>query len=121
MIEIWILWVYYAIPFGFSLFYHFGVSLLNILNFFVLLKIKDQGPVPEMRIIVLDTLIRPFWDLLLLQLVKSVSLRICRVFSWLFSLDNPLYFLDFAYLFIRFFICLFVLLFFFFGGGVAIF
>ena len=50
LIEIVILWVYYTIPFGFSLFWHFRASLLNVWNYFVWLRITDEGSVPEMRI-----------------------------------------------------------------------
>ena len=46
-----ILWVYYTIPFGFNLvFWHFLASLFNFLNYFVWLRITDEGSVPEMRI-----------------------------------------------------------------------
>ena len=41
---------YYTTPFGFSLFRHFWGSLVNILNYFVWLRITDEGSVPEMRI-----------------------------------------------------------------------
>ena len=37
-----ILWVYYTIPFGFSLFRYFGASLINF-NYFVWLLITDEG------------------------------------------------------------------------------
>ena len=48
--EIIISWVYYTIPNGFSLFRHFSASLINFLNYFVWLRITDEGLVPEMRI-----------------------------------------------------------------------
>ena len=35
---------------GFSLFRHFFASLFNFLNYFVWLRITDEGSVPEMRI-----------------------------------------------------------------------
>ena len=51
MIEIVILCVYYSIPFGFSLYLvTFGASLINFFNYFVWLRITDEGSVPEMRI-----------------------------------------------------------------------
>ena len=52
MIEIVILWVYYTIPFGFSLYLGtFGASIFNhLFNYFVWLRITDEGSVPEMRI-----------------------------------------------------------------------
>ena len=53
-----ILWVYYAIPFGFSLYLGtFGASIFNHFNFFVWLRITDEGSVPEMRI----------WSILLIK------------------------------------------------------
>ena len=49
LIEIATLWVYYTIPFGFSLFWHF-LGTFQILNLHVLLRITDEGSVPEMHI-----------------------------------------------------------------------
>ena len=57
LIEIVILWVYYTIHFGFSLFRHFWGITLNFLSYFVRLRIKDKGAVPEMRI----------WSILLIK------------------------------------------------------
>ena len=50
LIDIIILWVYYTIPFGFRVVRHFWASLFNWLNYFVWLRITDEGSVPEMRI-----------------------------------------------------------------------
>ena len=53
VIEIVILWVYYTTPFGFSLFWHFwyiSFQLFNFSNYFVSLRITNEGSVPEMRI-----------------------------------------------------------------------
>ena len=51
LIEIVILWVYYTIPFGFSLYLGtFGCQFSTIYNYFVWLRITDEGSVPEMRI-----------------------------------------------------------------------
>ena len=50
MTEIVILWVYYTIPFGFSLIWHFWGITFQLLNYFVWLRITDEGSVPEMRI-----------------------------------------------------------------------
>ena len=50
LIEIVILWVYYTIPFGFSLFRHFWVTILKFWIYFVWLRITDEGSLPEMRI-----------------------------------------------------------------------
>ena len=50
LIEIVILWVYYTIPFGFSLFRYFWDIVFPLLNYFVWQGITDEGSVPEMRI-----------------------------------------------------------------------
>ena len=44
------MWVYYTIPFGFTLFWHFWAYIFNFLNYFLLLRITDEGSVPEMCI-----------------------------------------------------------------------
>ena len=49
-IEIVILWVYYTIPIGFTLFWHFWAYILTSLKDFLWLRITDEGLVPEMRI-----------------------------------------------------------------------
>ena len=49
-IEIVILWVYYTIRFGFSLFWHFLVITFQLFILHVWLRITDEGSVPEMRI-----------------------------------------------------------------------
>ena len=48
LIKIVFLWVYYTIPIGFSLYWHFGASFFNFLNYFILLRITDEDSVPEM-------------------------------------------------------------------------
>ena len=50
LIEIVILWVYYTIPFGFSVFRYFWGITFPLLNYFVWQRITDEGSVPEMRI-----------------------------------------------------------------------
>ena len=50
LIEIVILWVYYTIPFGFSLFWHFLVITFQLFILHVWLRITDEGSVLEMRI-----------------------------------------------------------------------
>ena len=50
LIEIVILWVYYTIPFGFSLFWHFLVITFQLFILHVWLRITEEGSVPEMRI-----------------------------------------------------------------------
>ena len=67
-IEIVILWVYYTIPFGFSLFMHDWASLFNFYNFFLWLRITDEGPVPEMRI----------WSILLIKSVQKWCIHLSR-------------------------------------------
>ena len=49
-IEIVILWVYYTIPIGVTLFWHVWASLFNFLKYFVWRRITDEGSVPEMLI-----------------------------------------------------------------------
>ena len=49
-IEIVIWGVYCTIPFGFSLFRHFLVMTFQLVKLHVLLRITDDGSVPEMRI-----------------------------------------------------------------------
>ena len=67
--EIVILWVYHTIPFGFSLF----LALLSIifqplLNYFVWLRITDEGLVPEIRI----------WSILLIISESKWCIEISR-------------------------------------------
>ena len=51
LIEIVFVWVYYPIPYDFSLCRHFGSSLFNFLNYSVWLRITDEeGSVSGMRI-----------------------------------------------------------------------
>ena len=50
LIEIVILWVYYTIPFGLSFFRYFLALFFNFFNYFVWLRITDEGSIPEMRI-----------------------------------------------------------------------
>ena len=49
-IQIVILWVYYTIPFGFTLFWNFWAYIFNFLNYILWLRITDEGSVPEMCI-----------------------------------------------------------------------
>ena len=45
-----------------------------------------------------DTWFRlPFWDLLMLQLLRPLIPRTCHVFTRLFTSNTPWYFLDFAF------------------------
>ena len=70
------LWVSYTFPCSFSLFRYFGGTIFNFLNYFVWLRITDEGSVPEMRI----------WSVLL---IKS-DLKLCIHFS------RSLFFLEFS-------------------------
>ena len=47
--EIMIFWIYYTILFGFSVISHFFRITYQLLNYYVLLRITDEGSVPEMR------------------------------------------------------------------------
>ena len=57
LIGIVILWIYYTIPFGFSLFWHFRAIIFNLWIYSVWLMITDDGSLPEMRI----------WSLLIIK------------------------------------------------------
>ena len=58
LFEIVILWVYYTIPFGFSLFFwHVWDISYQLLKLLVWLRTTDEGSVPEMRI----------WSILLIK------------------------------------------------------
>ena len=48
--EIVILGVYYTIPFGLSLIWHFWGITFQLWNYFIWLRITDEDSVPEMRI-----------------------------------------------------------------------
>ena len=50
LIEIVIFWVYYTIPFGLNFFRHFRALFFNFFNYFLWLRITDEGSIPEMRI-----------------------------------------------------------------------
>ena len=50
LIEIVILSVYYTIPFLDCFGTFLGTSLFNFLNYFIWLRINDEGSIPEMRI-----------------------------------------------------------------------
>ena len=57
LFEIVILWVYYTIPFGFSLFWHVWDISFQLLKLLLWLRTTDEGSVPEMRI----------WSILLIK------------------------------------------------------
>ena len=72
LIEIVILWVYYTIPFCFSLLLALSGNHFNFWNNFVWLRITDEGSLPEMRI----------WSILL---IKSVL-------KWCIHLSGSLFY-----------------------------
>ena len=77
-IEFLILQVYYTIPFGFRLFrWSFWTLLVIFLNYFVLLRMTDEGSVPEMRILSI-LLIKPDWKLCI-HLTRSLFLCLCML------------------------------------------
>ena len=57
LIEIVILWDFYTIPFGFSLFRNFRVNIFYFGHHFVWRRITDEGSLPKMRI----------WSILLIK------------------------------------------------------
>ena len=69
-IEIVILWVFYTIPVGFTLLWHFWASLLNFLYYmyFVWLRITVEGSVPETHI----------WSILLIKSVLKWCIHLGR-------------------------------------------
>ena len=66
--EIVIVWVYYTIPFGFTLIWHFRAIIFNVWNHFVWLRITDEGSLPEMRI----------WSILLIKSDLKWSIHLSR-------------------------------------------
>ena len=76
LIEIVILSVYYTILFCFSLFRHYWASLFNFYNFFLWLRITDEGSVPEMRI----------WSILLIKSVQKWCMHLSRSLFFIFQL-----------------------------------
>ena len=44
------LWIQYTVPFGFSLLWHILDITFQLLNYFVWLRIADDGSMPEMSI-----------------------------------------------------------------------
>ena len=73
--EIVILWVYNTIPFGFSLIWHFWGINFQLLNYFVWLRITDEGSVPEMRI----------WSILLIKSEWKWCIHLSRSLFSFFS------------------------------------
>ena len=68
LLEIVMLWDYYTIPVGFSLFRLFRDIIFNFWNHFVWLRITDEGSVPEMRI----------WSILLIKSVLKWFIHLRR-------------------------------------------
>ena len=78
LIEIVILWVYYTIPFGFSLLRYFWDIVFPILNYFVWQRITDEGSVPEMRI----------WSILWIKSVLKWCIHLSRSLFFIFQLPG---------------------------------
>ena len=76
LIEIVIWWVYYTIPFGFSLFRYFWDIVFPLLNYFVWQRITDEGSVPEMRI----------WSILWIKSVLKWCMHLSRSLFFIFQL-----------------------------------
>ena len=77
-IEIVILWVYYTIPFGFCLIWHFSGITFQRLNYFVWLRITDKGLLPEIRI----------WSILLIKSDLKWCIHLSRslfIFFWCYG------------------------------------
>ena len=74
--DIVVLWAYYTIHFGFSIFWHFcqfGTSLSNIFDYFVWLRITDEGSLPEM----------PIWSILLIEFDLKWCTHLSKVFFYI--------------------------------------
>ena len=69
LIEIVILWVFYTIPFGFSLFRNFRVNIFYFGNHFVWRRITDESLIPEMRI----------WSILLIKSELKWCIHLSKV------------------------------------------
>ena len=68
------LWVYYTIPFGFTLIWHFLGITFKILNYFLWRRTTNDGSVPEMRI----------WSILLIESDLKWCINLSRsLFSYL--------------------------------------
>ena len=65
--EIVILWVYYTVPFGFSLFWHSRVNIFYFWNHFIWRRITNEGLLPEIRI----------WSILLIISDLKWCLHLC--------------------------------------------
>ena len=73
-----ILRVYYTIPFGFSFFGHFLALFFNFYNYFLWLRITDEGSIPEMRI----------WSILLIKSALKWCIHLSRSLYLYIILQN---------------------------------
>ena len=101
---VWVInnfWVYYTIPFGFSLFWNFWAIIFNFLNYFVWLRITDEGSVPEMRILSILLIKSDLkWCI---HLSRSLYLYSNIQFLFFFSFLIIVIFLSLSVLFIHYF------------------
>ena len=89
LIEIVILWVYYTIPFDFSLFRHFWDIIFNVLSYFVWLRITDESSVPENRIWFQIVNQIPTWNGVYIWV--EVSFHISLFNDWIKILQSALF------------------------------
>ena len=81
LFEIVILWVYYTIPFGFSLFWHVWDISFQLLKLLLWLRTTDEGSVPEMRI----------WSILLFESDLKWCIHLSRsLFLYILSSRNTI-------------------------------
>ena len=76
LFQIVILWVYYTIPFGFSLFWHVWDISFLLLKLLLWLRTTDEGSVPEMRI----------WSILLIKSDLKWCIHISRSLFFIFHI-----------------------------------
>ena len=81
LFEIVILWVYYTIPFGFSLFSHVWDITFQFLKLLLWLRTTDEGSVPEMRI----------WSILLIKSDLKWCIHISRRLFLYFNRESKVY------------------------------
>ena len=81
LIEIVILLVYYTIPFGFSLCWHFRVNIFYIYYHFVWRGIADEGSLPEMRI----------WTIVLIKPELNWCIHLSRSLFLYLNIDSQKY------------------------------
>ena len=73
--KIVILWVYYTIPFGFSMFWHIWGITFQLLKLLCWLKITDEDSVLEMRI----------WSILLIKSDLKWLVEVSFLYNWYYK------------------------------------